>query len=195
MQHYTEFDSHTITTLEKILLGVGFFGTTMNHLACCQIILLIISRVLGLFLVVWFTTLAFWGIGFWLFLHLSFVSSKIITLFFSMSWHMLKSSLFPSSSHCGISKLYYPKLFIFKSPTLKVLWYSCIFIHMFFYEPFTQIRICHNFNRCHMNMSLILCKSNHEHLVISMSCHIYISFSFCTFLGFSHPIVAHFSHC
>jgi len=46
------------------------------------------------------------GIGFWLFLHLSFVSSKIITLFFSMSWHMLKSSLFPSSSHCGISKLY-----------------------------------------------------------------------------------------
>ncbi len=145
MQHYTEFDSHTITTLEKILLGVGFFGTTMNHLACCQIILLIISRVLGLFLVVWFTTLAFWGIGFWLFLHLSFVSSKIITLFFSMSWHMLKSSLFPSSSHCGISKLDYPKLFIFKSLALKVLWYSYIFIYMFFYEPLTQIRICHNF--------------------------------------------------
>ncbi len=69
----------------------------------------------------------------------------------------------------------------------------------FFYGPFTRIRICHNFSRCsfkcHMNMFSILHKSNHKHLVISMSYHIYIPFFFCTFLGYSHPIVAHFLHC
>jgi len=33
-QHYTEYDSHTIITLEK-LLGVGSFGTIVGHLAHC----------------------------------------------------------------------------------------------------------------------------------------------------------------
>ncbi len=69
----------------------------------------------------------------------------------------------------------------------------------FFYGPLTRIRICDNLSRCsfgcHMNMSSILCKSNHGHSVISMSYHIYIPFFFHTFLGFSHPIIAHFSNC
>jgi hypothetical protein len=55
----------------------------------------------------------------------------------------------------------------------------------FFYKLPTQIRVCHTFNRCsftcHANMSLILCKSNHKHLVINPSYHTYILFVYSSF--------------
>jgi hypothetical protein len=51
LQHYAEFDIHTIATLEK-LLGVGSFGDSMNHLACCQAIF-VFSSTLSLPYVVW----------------------------------------------------------------------------------------------------------------------------------------------
>ncbi len=51
LQHYTEFDVHAIVMLEKIL-GSKSFGTTMGHLACCQIILHNTLRGLGLPLMV-----------------------------------------------------------------------------------------------------------------------------------------------
>ncbi len=34
LQHYIKFDSCTMVTMEK-LLGMGSFGITMGHLACC----------------------------------------------------------------------------------------------------------------------------------------------------------------
>jgi hypothetical protein len=34
LQHYTEFDIHTIISLEK-LLGVRSFSGYINHLTCC----------------------------------------------------------------------------------------------------------------------------------------------------------------
>jgi hypothetical protein len=50
----------------------------------------------------------------------------------------------------------------------------------FFDKLFTQIKICHIFNKCslahHMNTSPILCKFNHKHLVISPSYHTCIPF-------------------
>ncbi len=55
----------------------------------------------------------------------------------------------------------------------------------FFYKPPTQTRVCHTFNKCsftcHANMSLILCRSNHKHLVINPSYHTYILFVFSLF--------------
>jgi len=35
LQHYTKFDTCTITSLEK-LLGVGFYGGYINHLSSCH---------------------------------------------------------------------------------------------------------------------------------------------------------------
>ncbi len=51
LQHYTNFDVHTIAMLEK-LLGSGSFGTTMGHLACHKVIFVVFSGGLGLPLVV-----------------------------------------------------------------------------------------------------------------------------------------------
>lgn len=48
--------------------------------------------------------------------HLSFISSEMITLVFSMWWHMSKPTFPPSNWHCKIPKLYYPKLFVLMSP-------------------------------------------------------------------------------
>jgi hypothetical protein len=54
---------------------------------------------------------------------------------------------------------------------------SCI---DFFDKSFTQIKVCHTFNKWffthHVNTSLILCKSNHKHLVINPSYHTCIPF-------------------
>jgi hypothetical protein len=51
LQHYTKFDACTITMLEN-LLGLGSFGTTMDHLACRQVTLPTSSGGLGLPLMV-----------------------------------------------------------------------------------------------------------------------------------------------
>jgi hypothetical protein len=59
LQHYAKFDIHTIATLEK-LLGVGSFGDSMNHLACCQAIS-IFSSMLNLPYVVWIVAPTFLG--------------------------------------------------------------------------------------------------------------------------------------
>jgi hypothetical protein len=51
IQHYVKFNLHTIVTLEK-LLGMGSFGTIMDHLVCHQVILPISLRGISLPLVV-----------------------------------------------------------------------------------------------------------------------------------------------
>jgi hypothetical protein len=51
LQHYIEFDIHTIATLEK-LLGVESFNGYINHLTCCQTIFFASSGGLGLFFIV-----------------------------------------------------------------------------------------------------------------------------------------------
>jgi len=35
LQHYIEFDTHTIVSLEK-LFDARFFGGSIGHLVCCQ---------------------------------------------------------------------------------------------------------------------------------------------------------------
>jgi hypothetical protein len=62
LQHNGEFDSHTMAMLEK-LLGTKYFNSTMGHLACHQIILLVFSRGIGLPLMVELVALAFLGCG------------------------------------------------------------------------------------------------------------------------------------
>jgi hypothetical protein len=57
LQQYIEFDVRTITMLEK-LLGLGFFGTIVDHLIHCHVILLVSSRELGLLSMVQHATLA-----------------------------------------------------------------------------------------------------------------------------------------
>jgi hypothetical protein len=92
---------------------------------------------------------------------------------------MLKSTFFPFNGHFEILELYYP-MSVLRSP----LWKSCdtilfSFIGFFDGSP-TQVQVCHIFNRCslrhYMNMSPILCRSNHRCLVISLPCHICILF-------------------
>jgi hypothetical protein len=78
LQHYIEFDSHTMFTLEK-LLGTWSFGITMSHLVYCKINLHVFSG--GLFNLLPSPS---WDVGFSLFLHLSFISNGMITLFFLM---------------------------------------------------------------------------------------------------------------
>jgi hypothetical protein len=62
-----------------------------------------------------------------------------------------------------------------------------LYIHLpsFFHKPPTRTGVCHTFNRCfftcHVNMSSILCRSNHKHLVINPSYHTYILFIFSSF--------------
>ncbi len=62
LHHYVEFNTCTITTLEK-LLGVGSFDGFINHLVCGQAIFLVSStRSTSL---LWFELLPShsWGVG------------------------------------------------------------------------------------------------------------------------------------
>jgi hypothetical protein len=68
---------------------------------------------------------ASWDVRRWSFLQLLYVFSEMVTLFFSMQWHMSKLSLFPSKWHYAIFEFHYPKLSILTSPHLKLLWHSC----------------------------------------------------------------------
>jgi len=49
LQHYTKFDTCTITSLEK-LLGAGSYGGYINHLTCHHAILLVSSSGFGILL-------------------------------------------------------------------------------------------------------------------------------------------------
>jgi hypothetical protein len=60
LQHYTEFDTHTIIMLE-MLLGAGSFGGSINHLTCRHATLLGSSSKLGLPFVVWTISPTFLG--------------------------------------------------------------------------------------------------------------------------------------
>jgi len=70
LQHYVEFDTHTIVTLEK-LLNVGSFGGFINNLIYCLAIFSVFSNELGLPSVVWTITHAF--LGCWAIIVLAFV--------------------------------------------------------------------------------------------------------------------------
>jgi hypothetical protein len=71
LQHYVEFDTHTIVTLEK-LLNVGSFGGFINNLIRCSAILSVSLNELGLLSVVQTTTHAF--LGCWAIIFLAFVT-------------------------------------------------------------------------------------------------------------------------
>ncbi len=58
LQHYVEFNIHTIIMLEK-LLGAGSFGGSIGHLVLHQAILLTFSNKLSLPFMVQTTALAF----------------------------------------------------------------------------------------------------------------------------------------
>ncbi len=58
--HYGKFDTHTIIMLEK-LFGVGFFGSSINHLACHHDIFLASLNRLGFPFVVQIIALVFLG--------------------------------------------------------------------------------------------------------------------------------------
>jgi hypothetical protein len=60
LQHYVEFNTCTIVTLEK-LFGVKSFGGYIGHLVCCQTTLITFSGKLGLPFVVQIVALAFFG--------------------------------------------------------------------------------------------------------------------------------------
>jgi hypothetical protein len=60
LQHYVKFNIRTITMLEKFF-GVGSFGNSIDHLACCQTILLASSSGLSLFSTVQIVAPAFLG--------------------------------------------------------------------------------------------------------------------------------------
>jgi len=60
LQHYVKFNIRTITTSEK-LFGVGSFGNSIDHLVCCQTILLASSSGLSFFSMVQIVALAFLG--------------------------------------------------------------------------------------------------------------------------------------
>jgi len=81
LQHYVEFNIHTIITLEK-LLGAGSFGGSINHLTCHQPLFLLLWA--GLASLMWFGLLPphFCGVGHSLLLHLSLVSNRMIAFFF-----------------------------------------------------------------------------------------------------------------
>jgi len=87
---------------------------------------------------------------------------------------MLRLIFFRSSWHYGISKLYYPRLFILKSLPLKVLCYSCIFIYIIlWWILLTRAKVFHIFSRCslecYVNTISILCKFSCECLVVNPS--------------------------
>jgi hypothetical protein len=94
LRHYIKFDSHTIATLEK-LLSARSFSIMVGHLVHCQVIVFASSKMLSLPLMVQLVALTFRDVGLWSFLHLSFISSRMITLFFSMWWCMLRQAFFP----------------------------------------------------------------------------------------------------
>jgi hypothetical protein len=60
LQHYDEFDTCTITMLEKLLDG-GSFGGFIGHLACCCAILPIFSSGFGLLSIIWNVASTFFG--------------------------------------------------------------------------------------------------------------------------------------
>jgi len=114
---------------------------------------------------------------------------------------MLRTKFFPSRWHDMIPKFYYPKLPILKS----LLWKSCGIIRSSlkgFFNRLPTWGICQNCNicsfRCHTNMFLIFCRSNHKCLIINPSYHlssVHFLIMLHTHLSLSHPIVAHLSHC
>ncbi len=94
----------------------------------------------------------------------------------------------------------------FLGPPLWKLWYSCIFIYNFFEILPTHTKVCHISNKCscgrHANTSLVLCKSNYAHLVITHPTTLAFSLSLIHFFLVSHThpslphsTIAHLSHC
>jgi hypothetical protein len=71
LQHYTKFDTCTISMLEK-LSGLGSFGTIVGHLVCCQVILPTSSR--GLNLPSMVQCIAFTFLGCWALIILPLIS-------------------------------------------------------------------------------------------------------------------------
>jgi len=70
LHHYVEFNTCTITTLEK-LLGVGSFDGFISHLVCGQATSFIFSGEFNLPFVVW--TLTFTFLGCWALIALALV--------------------------------------------------------------------------------------------------------------------------
>ncbi len=66
-------------------------------------------------------------------LTLSFVSNEMITLFFSMWWHMPRLKFFLFNWHCKMLEFYYPRFSILKS-LMRIFWYNCISLINFFDE-------------------------------------------------------------
>jgi hypothetical protein len=74
LQRYVKFDTHNITTLEK-LLGGGSFGGFISHLACHQATFLTSLGGFGLLSIVWIATPIF--LGCWALITLAFVTRPI----------------------------------------------------------------------------------------------------------------------
>lgn len=102
----------------------------------------------GLFSMVQLLHAPFWDVGFWSFMHLSFISSGMIALFFSMQWCMSRLTLLFCNWHCKVLEFYYPKLSIIKSPLKKSCGIIIISFTSLFDKSFTQVRVCHTFTRC-----------------------------------------------
>ncbi len=104
LQHYIEFNSCTITRLENLLV-VESFNIKIGHLTYLQVTLAFFSWG-HLLLMVRFATFAFLGCWVWIVLaQVSFVCCGMITLLFSIWWHMLTSTFSPSIWHWDIQTL------------------------------------------------------------------------------------------
>jgi hypothetical protein len=118
---------------------------------------------------------------------------------------MLRLIFFPSSWHYGIFKLYYPRLFVFKS-----LWKSCVIIvssiTLFFDGLPAQAKVFHILVDVPLNVMWTWFQSCAS-LVMNAWLLVYpITPTFClslihfltllhTHFGLSHRIITHLSHC
>jgi len=168
-------------------MGVKFFRTMASHLACHHVIVPTSSKGFRLLSIVWFVASTF--LGCW-----ALITHAFITCF-QRSDHLIildvvayvETNTFLFQLVMWDTQTLLPQVVHFQVPPLKIkLWYTHIFTYRLLNKPFTWAKIYHTYSKCsfecYMNMSLILCRSNHRHLVINSSYHICILFVFNSFL-------------
>ncbi len=147
------------------VIGHKIFRYMVGHLTCHHIILPISSKGLGLPSMIWFVAFAFLRCRALIFLTFITCFKWDDHLIILNAMVHVKHALFPFSWHCEIPKLYYPTWFILMSPPLRILWYICILTYKLILQTIYMSMKFHIFNRCsfrcHVSISLIMCRYNH----------------------------------
>jgi hypothetical protein len=154
-------------------------------------------------IMVWLVAVTFLGRWFWLFLQLLVVFYKMITLFFSMRWHMSRLALFPSSWQLGYSS-FTTRNCSFSSPFFWEFYGIIISSFICFFDGLpTWAKVFHTSSKCSLDVMQTCLWSNAGPTISTWLLARPITLAFCLFLvhfltllhtciGLLHSNITHF---